>query len=228
MFEPNVFEVILVRHGEVAGNSGPNPKLAGWADKPLTARGVLQAQCVTARLKDKNIGAIWSSDLQRARITAEAIAAPHGLKVHATAELRESNYGLWENLGYEEIERDWAELWAQRLKNPTDVAPPEGENFAQLWARLEPAWNRFLDAAEKCSEEGTVEFDRTPSGVLVAHNGPLRFLLCHILGIPVENYRRVQTSNCGISRVRVAVDVERKTRSFVVSCINDTAHLRDI
>ena len=224
MLSPHVFEVILVRHGEVAGNSGPQPTLAGWADKPLTERGVLQAHAVAARLKDENIGAVWSSDLERARITAETIAAAHGLEIHATTKLRESNYGLWEGLGYAEIERDWAELWARRLKNPHAVAPPEGENLAQLWARLEPAWEKFLNAAEA----STVEFDRTPSAVLVAHNGPLRVLLCHILGIPVENYRRLQTSNCGISRVRVKAEGEREKRSFVVTCINDTAHLRDI
>jgi broad specificity phosphatase PhoE len=222
-----VLKIFLVRHGEVEGNSGPRPTFAGWADKPLTPRGVEQAEAVAARLASENIRLVWSSDLQRARITAETIAARHGLSVYTDAALREVSYGAWENLGHEEIHRDWAEHWARRLADPLGVAPPDGENYQTLWARLEPAWSAFLDEAETQASARPVAGTRNstvPAAVLVAHNGPLRLLLCHMLGIPVSNYRRLKTSNCGLSTLEI--ETKNGKRAIVVACINETAHLR--
>lgn len=221
-----MFQVFLVRHGEVEGNSGPAPTFAGWADKPLTPRGMAQAGAIAERLAGENIGLVWSSDLQRARNTAEAIAARHGLEVNVVEALREVYYGAWESVGHAEILRDWAELWAQRVADPLGVAPPGGENYNALWARLEPAWNEFLDAAKnQCAAE---ESNKTATGaVLVAHNGPLRLLLCHLLGIPVANYRRLKTSNCGLSVLEIN-EAPDGTRSVVVAGVNETAHLRAI
>jgi broad specificity phosphatase PhoE len=217
-----VFQVILVRHGEVEGNSGPRPTFAGWTDKPLTSHGEAQARSVGERLAGERISLVWSSDLQRAHRTAQEIAAPHGLEVQAMPALREVNYGAWESLGHEEIHRDWAEHWAKRLADPLGVAPPEGENYAALWARLEPAWHEFLREADSATQQVRSDSTVLPSAVLVAHNGPLRLLLCHILGIPVENYRRLQTSNCGISRLKID---KPDAREIVVTCVNDTSHL---
>lgn len=219
-----MFQVFLVRHGEVEGNSGPHPTFAGWADKPLTPRGVAQADAVAERLAREQIGLVWSSDLQRARLTAEAIADRHGVPVRASRELREVHYGAWESLGHDEIHRDWAELWAQRMADPLGVAPPGGENYEALWARLEPAWNEFLSAAE--NQQAMYGSKPPASAVLVAHNGPLRLLLCHLLGIPVANYRRLKTSNCGLSTLEI--ETKGGARATIVAGVNETAHLRDI
>lgn len=218
-----MFQVFLVRHGEVEGNSGPHPTFAGWADKPLTPRGRLQAQAIGARLAMENVGLVWSSDLQRARRTGEAIADAHGVPVNAMQALREVHYGAWENLGHEEIHRDWAEHWARRLADPLGVAPPGGENYETLWARLEPAWQAFLDATAALQGSSNAG---GPAGVLVAHNGPVRLILCHLLGIPVANYRRLKTSNCGLTTIEI--EMRDGTRTATVAGVNETAHLRDI
>ena len=224
-----MFQVFLVRHGEVEGNSGPRPTFAGWTDKALTPRGEAQARAVGERLARENIGLVWSSDLQRARKTGEAIAAHHGLEVDTKSALREVNYGAWESLGHEEIHRDWAEHWARRLADPLGVAPPGGENYDALWARREPAWHAFLEATAEVQSTSTVlesPSGAAPAGVLVAHNGPLRLILCHLLGIPVANYRRLKTSNCGLTTIEI--ETSGGARASVVACVNETAHLRDI
>jgi broad specificity phosphatase PhoE len=212
-----LFQVFLIRHGEVEGNSGPHPTFAGWVDKPLTIRGQAQAAAIARRLSTESLGVVWSSDLQRARITAEAIAEPHGLEVRTSAALREVSYGAWEGLGEAEILRQWQQQWLQRVADPEKVGPPEGESYADLWRRLEPIWDLFLKESEASGAK---------SNVLVAHNGTLRILLCHILGIPIANYRRLKISNCGLTRLEVSQT--EGIWSFVVSGINETTHLQGV
>ena len=182
-------QFFLVRHGEVEGNYGPSRTFAGWGDKPLTEKGRAQAQAVANRLATENLAAVYSSDLMRARDTAEAIAARHNLTVQTDAALREVNYGKWEGLGDAELLRDWAELWQKRVADPLNVAPPDGESYADLWRRLQPAWEAIL------------ERHQGQSVAVVGHNGSLRILLCHLLGAPLGNARHIRLMNTSISRV---------------------------
>jgi len=205
--------IFLVRHGEVEGNSGAHRTFAGWADKPLTPRGELQAQAVANRLARETIGAVHSSDLQRARGTAERIAQKHGLPVRADAALREVNYGSWEGLGETEILRDYAADWHARVADPQTCAPTGGESLADLWRRLEPAWQGIVEATKSTPES---------TGVLVAHNGPIRVLLCQLLGVPMRHFRRIHSDNCGLSLV------ELKNGAWTILAINETAHLEKV
>jgi len=205
--------IFLVRHGEVEGNSGAHRTFAGWADKPLTERGELQAQAVANRLARETIGLICSSDLQRARRTAERIAAPHKLQVRTDAALREVNYGQWEGLSESEILQNFAADWNARVEDPETNAPTGGESLADLWRRLEPAWRSLVEQTESTPEYASV---------LVAHNGTIRVLLCQLLGVPIRHFRRIHCDNCGLCLV------ERKNGSWTILKINETAHLGGI
>ena len=208
--------VFLIRHGEVEGNSGPEPRFVGWSDKALTPVGEAQAQAVAKRLGSERIEAIYSSDLQRAQHTAERIAGEHGLNVQPDAALREANYGAWEGLSETEITATWPDLWQQRMANAVLVAPPQGESYADVWTRWQPAW------------QAIVERHRGGSIAIVAHNGALRILLCHLLGMPFENFRRIYIGNAGISRVELMFkDPDAEPRA-VVQYINETCHLKNI
>ena len=212
-----------MRHGEVDGNStqaGGRLTFAGWVDKPLTARGETQAQAVAKRFEREKLEAIYSSDLSRARRTAELIAQPHKLEVRVESAFRELSYGVWEGLGLEEIERDWLETWRARQADAENVAPPEGENYADLWRRLEPAWESLVNG-----------FGKEANVVLVAHNGTIRTLICHLLGAPVNNLKRIQTSNCGVTLVEIAREANIEYSmcdEVVLRYINDTQHLDEI
>ena len=200
--------------------AGGRLTFAGWVDKPLTARGETQAQAVAKRFEREKLEAIYSSDLSRARRTSELIAHPHKLEVRVESAFRELSYGVWEGLGLEEIERDWLETWRARQADAENVAPPEGENYADLWRRLEPAWESLVNG-----------FGKEANVVLVAHNGTIRTLICHLLGAPVNNLKRIQTSNCGVTLVEIAREANIEYSmcdEVVLRCINDTQHLNEI
>ena len=215
--------IFLVRHGEVAGNSlqaGGRLTFAGWEVKPLTARGEAQAQAVAQRLSTEKLTAIYASDLQRARNTAQQIADFHHLEVRVDARLREVNYGAWEGLGLDEILADYKDVWDARNANPKNVAPPEGESYADLWKRLSPFWNEIT--------QNQGEDERV---AVVAHNGTIRILLCHVLGMPFAHFKRLQTSNCGVSHIeikRANIEYSNAEVSIVAHNINETNHLKAI
>jgi broad specificity phosphatase PhoE len=201
----------LVRHGEVEGNQAGRSAFIGWHDLALTKRGVIQSQAIAQRLQCEKLAAVYSSDLQRAVVTAERIATLHGLKVSVSPDLREVNYGAWESLGEAEIVRDWKTEWQARLEDPIHTDVPQGESYMQLWYRFLPAWLNIVQTHSGADE----------NVVLVGHNGTLRLLLCYLLGMPFENYRRIQLDNCGLTRVRMDND------SIRVLSVNQTDFLED-
>lgn len=212
-----MFRVFLVRHGEVEGNYGPNRTFAGWGDKPLTEKGVRQAQAVAERLSREKLAAVYSSDLVRASDTAQAIASRQGLQVQPNRALREVNYGQWEGLGDAELLSKWGDLWQRRTADPLNVAPPGGESYADLWTRLQPAWDAILERREG------------ENVAVVGHNGSLRILLCHLMGAPLGNARRIRLMNTSVSVVEAETDpMETAAARFVITCINDTCHLAGI
>lgn len=208
-------KLIIVRHGEVAGNVAEKKAFVGWGDIPLTERGLRQAQAVGEYLQNETIDAVYSSDLQRARITAENIAAPHNLTVQADPDLREVNYGDWEGLSEAELLERYSEQWQARQGDPWNVAAVGGENHAQMWARFSPKWNALL------------ERHKGQTAVLVGHNGLIRILLCHLLGAPFANFKRIHVNNCGITRVQIEANTGDSPQ-ILIQGINQTGHLQHI
>ena len=208
--------IFLIRHGEVEGNSGERRTFVGWGDKPLTERGLAQAEAVAQRLEREGLQAVYSSDLQRARQTAERIAIKHGLEVHCNPALREINFGSWEGLSEAEILADWQEQWQRRQADPVQVAAPGGESLNDLWARWQPIWQKIVQEHS----------DQTVA--VVGHNAALRVLLCHLLDAPFAAYRRIHMNNCGLSRFEIgSIETANKPR-VLVSYINETCHLAGI
>ena len=210
--------IYLIRHGEVAGNSGEIRTFAGARDLELTARGLEQAQAIATRLKNVHLDAVYSSKLQRAWRTADGIAADHGLQTTRLGGWNEVDYGAWEGLSEAEINADYADLWQQRVADPWLIAPPNGESYQMLWARLEPEWKRLLEA------------HAGQSVAVVGHNGSLRVLLCQLLGAPPSNARRLQIGNCSLTQVNIAAPRNAESEKLegpplVIQYINDTSHL---
>ena len=115
--------LILLRHAEtdLAGT------FCGATDPPLNQRGLAQLPALIARLADLHLDAIYTSDLLRARQTAEAIAAPHSTQIHPRPSLRQINFGRWETLTWQQIEQAdpaFAVRWIAEFPN---LPPPDGE-----------------------------------------------------------------------------------------------------
>ena len=213
--------IYLVRHGEVEGNSGAVRTFAGARDLELTPRGLAQAEAVAQRLKGEKIDAVYASTLQRAWKTADGIAALHGLQTTRDAAFCEVNYGEWEGLAEADILERYADLWKRRVADPYNVAPPNGESYQMLWARLEPAWGGILERHDG------------QNVVIVGHNGSIRVLLCQLLGAPPANARRLHIGNGALTEIRAGnapnyPGGKLEGPPLVIQYINQTAHLEGI
>jgi probable phosphoglycerate mutase len=197
--------LVLVRHGATEHSAAM--RFSGRNDLPLDATGQEQA----ARLAKRGFGpldAVVSSPLPRAVQTAEAIAAPLGLPIEVVDDLVETDFGVWEGLTFAEAaEVDGALLreWQGRI----DVAPPGGETFAAVGARVE----RGRDAVVAAHPDAAV--------LVVTHVTPIKWLLCAALEAPPIALFRLHLDTASVSIVDYYADGNRS-----VSLVNDTAHLR--
>ena len=121
--------LLLVRHGQTEWNAaglmqGQTPHV------PLTERGHAQSAAAAGQLADLGPGALISSDLLRARQTAEHCATASGLVVATTPALREQGYGVLEG-------RSSRELWDVVDWTDPHWTAEGGESLAQLYARVE-------------------------------------------------------------------------------------------
>jgi len=200
-----VTRLLLIRHGETEWNL--DSRYQGHSDIPLNTTGRRQAAALARRLAGEPLAAIYSSDLCRARATAEAVAAPHGLPVHTDARLREIGFGQWEGLTRAEIEKRYAEALALWYRDPANVRPPDGETVTEVAARLRAA---VRDIAAR-HDGATV--------ALVGHGGAFQVCLCVLLG--VEPARRWQFK-LGHGSLSV---VELHNDAAILMSLNDCHHL---
>src|SRR5919112_3187296 len=94
--------LLLARHGETDWNR--ELRIQGSSDIELNELGRRQAQGLAQELTDVDLDAIYASDLARARQTAEAVAATHGLEVKLDSRLRERSFGSWEGLTRDDLD----------------------------------------------------------------------------------------------------------------------------
>ncbi len=198
---------VLLRHGET--HLSAERRFAGRGDIPLTETGKLQAKAAAQRLAARGgVELIVTSPLQRARLTAEAVAAATGAPVQVDEGWIEADFGEWEGLSYAEALERWpAEVTA--WMNDTSVAPPGGESFATAGRRVLAALDRLLDR----SEPGRV--------VVVSHVTPMKTVLRHALLAPPVALRRMHLDVACLCEVDWYADGPVVVRSF-----NDTGHLQ--
>lgn len=135
--------LLLIRHGQSAWNA--EGRWQGWADPPLSRVGEAQALTAAARLQDEGLTAVVSSDLRRARRTAELIAGHLDLPVlDSVADLRERDIGDWSGLTTVEIEQGWPG-WLAAWRAGELERPPNGESRDELADRVLDAVGRLAD-----------------------------------------------------------------------------------
>jgi broad specificity phosphatase PhoE len=125
------------RHGETAGNAANT--FRGPLDIPLNAEGHRDAKNLGKWFANKDISAVYASDKQRTRDTAEAIAIPKGLKVQATPELGPINVGYLAG----EPKKDHEKVMDYFEKYPNEKIPM-GESVNEFRARTQPPIKKVL------------------------------------------------------------------------------------
>lgn len=122
--------IFLIRHGETAGNAA---RIVQHPDISLSARGLAQADRLARRLAREGIARILSSDLARARETAECLQRATGAPLTFEPLLHERNFGDIRGTPYAELGFD---MFAP------EYAPPNGESWPVFHARVDRAWQR--------------------------------------------------------------------------------------
>lgn len=164
--------LVLLRHGRTEWNRVGRAQ--GHADVSLDDVGVAQAQNAAQHLTTFDPVRVWSSDLARARETAEQLAAAAGVDVVYDKRLREYDVGVRQGLTFEEFEQRFPELYAG-FEAGERVRVPGAETDAEVAERMTAAIN---DAAEALGEHDT--------GVVVGHGASLRMGVLAFFRLPMD------------------------------------------
>jgi broad specificity phosphatase PhoE len=162
----------LVRHGQTDWNR--KGRFQGQSDTPLNQTGRAEAQSLAGQLKGYSFAAIFTSDLIRARETAEIIATVLELPVTAEPRLREIKQGEWEGQFMEDIRARNAEGWDERKIDPANFHPPGGESVTEVAERTQAAMRNIVHLY--------------PTGLvlIVSHGLALATIICKEGGIPMR------------------------------------------
>jgi probable phosphoglycerate mutase len=181
-------ELIFIRHGETDYNR--QQRFQGQIDVPLNPTGHEQARRLAQALAGERFDLLISSDLQRARETAQPLERAHGKQLLAQPGLREQSFGVVEGMDMAGIKMRHPLLWAQWLRHEADYALPEGESTRQFHARVIGAVRELARAHEG------------KTLVLVTHGGVLDMLWRTVHGAPLQGPRECSIPNTGINRLR--------------------------
>jgi len=182
--------IILIRHGETAWNA--ERRLQGHLDIPLNHEGERQAALLAGALANETIDVVVSSDLSRARQTAQAVADALGMAVEIDPQLRERCYGGFEGLLYSEIEARFPAQFAAWQARDVDAELPPGKNPGETFRAF------YARATGAILDWGAANPGKTLA--LVAHGGVLECAYRLALGLPLETPRDFKVFNASINR----------------------------
>lgn len=148
---------------------------------------------MAARLRRGTFTALISTGLSRTDGLAATVAAGRrpAPEVVRDERWREGDHGRWEGLTHAEVSERYAEQARERFADPWRSRAHGGESGADLWARVGAAWEDLL----RRYAGGRV--------LVVTHGGPIRLLLCHLLGMPFERHWQFRTDLGGVTAVDV-------------------------
>jgi broad specificity phosphatase PhoE len=190
-----MLRLLLARHGQTDWNA--QRRYQGHAPVPLNQTGREQAAALGRRLARESIDAIYSSDLPRAWQTAQIVAEACDLPVQPEPLLREMDFGEWQGRTHAEIpahreqEPPTPAPARARHQEPLSFAPAGGETLAQLAERISSA----LEIARSTQQDKTI--------LWVTHGGPLRTLLCLVLGLGLDKNGLFRTQTASVSELHV-------------------------
>jgi probable phosphoglycerate mutase len=179
--------LIVLRHAETAWNA--DLRLQGQMDIPLNDNGRQQAKLLARSLAHENADALYSSDLLRARETAEAVAETVGLPLRLDSSLRERCFGIFEGETFETVTQRWPEAAERWRRRDTDFAPDGGEVLSAFSERA-------IDAASRIAAAHPAQ-----TVIVVTHGGVLDCLYRAATRLALDAPRAWQIGNASINRL---------------------------
>ena len=197
--------VIFARHGQTEWNK--DIRFQGKSNVRLTDTGRKQAQALAERLSSWPLEVVYTSPLDRALYTAQAIAERHNLKPIILHELQEIDFATWEGQSIPDLEREQHERYSLWRADPFFNPPPGAETWEKIHTRLTRAVKTFLDGSYRRI-------------AVISHGGIMRALYAVFLGLNPHKVWNIDVSNCSMSGVEM-----RHGRPCLVFT-NDDIHIR--
>jgi alpha-ribazole phosphatase/probable phosphoglycerate mutase len=197
--------LVFIRHGTSTWND--ERRIQGQLDPPLSEKGRDQARKLGARFRDVEVDGFYSSDLSRARETAEAISEQIGRAPEFLAELREVALGEWEGLQRAEIVARYPEQWSRWTEHPSWDIVPGGEGTEAFEARVGAAI------------ETLVARHRSGQVLVVTHGGVIQVALLRVVGRSSNGLFPFTIDNTSVTVLQGSPD------RLLVGRVNDTCHL---
>jgi len=198
--------LILVRHGETSWNC--QGRIQGCrSDIELSQKGRAQAEQIAIALRREKLDAVYSSTLERARDTAQAIAQDCQLEVRLDHDLREIDAGELEGLLGKELGGQYSKFWNEWRKGSPSLHIPGGESLEELQIR---AWAAIQCITRKHPDEVVA---------VVGHFFANLTIICQALGFDLRYMGRLRQDPAAINILELA------NRRNTLLLLNDTCHL---
>lgn len=197
-----VKRVVLIRPGETDWN-----KLGRWQGQvavPLNEHGIAQAERLAQFVRPIGLSAIYSSDLRRAKDTAEILGKTSSLTPVYDARLRERSMGEWQGLTLAEIMVWYPEDYAQVQKDPNGFQVPSGESRKQVGERVRLAFEEII-------KEGGDTIG------IISHTTAIRTLLAAL--VPESNPYNLHFRNMSVTTIM------QENGKWSISQFDDITHL---
>jgi alpha-ribazole phosphatase len=187
-----LLRLVLMRHGKPAEET--RERCYGRLDVSLSSEGQKQVRNKADLIHDLKPCALYTSPRKRAIESAEAICMALNLQARHCAELCEINFGDFEGITYQEIERRYPGEYQQWMKEPTTVKFPGGESFEEMKVRV----LGFLAFLLQAHAGQTV--------LALSHGGVNRILLADALRLPSENLFRIDQEYAAVNVIDYRAD----------------------
>jgi len=178
--------LLLVRHGLTPTTGKILPGRA--AGLHLAETGKAQADTAAERIAAlKNVDAVYSSPLERARETAAPIAKAKDLKVHVDKGLLECDFGEWTGAELKKLMK--LPEWGTVIRAPSTFRFPGGESFTEMQTRIVTTIDRL-----RAAHQGGVV-------VCVSHADPIKAAVAHAMGTHIDLFQRIVISPCSVTAI---------------------------
>jgi probable phosphoglycerate mutase len=199
-----LIELMLIRHAQ--NDWVKSGRLAGRTPGVhLNEEGKKQAETLGLRLESVKLRAIYSSPLERARETAEAVASHHPELTAAIEEgLNEVDFGSWTGRRLSRLSR--RRLWQTVQRTPSRAIFPGGEAIRDMQ-------NRLINTLEAiASRHGSGKI------AVVSHSDVIKVAIAYYAGMPLDMFQRLIISPASISTVALG------EHGPMILQVNDTSH----
>lgn len=174
----------LVRHAQ---HDRLGRGLAGREDVPLSPAGLAQAERLADRLERERPDILQSSPMLRTRQTAEPLARRLGAAVETACAVQEIDFGAWTGRSFEELGRDPA--WHRWNAVRSAARAPGGEAMFEVQSRF-------------VAHLMALHAERPDARIaLFSHGDPIRAVLAHWLGAPLDLFLRIEVSPASVSTI---------------------------